>query len=373
MGVTMTTTLRRAALTGLAILGGFGLPGAGGRPAASPAPAQAPAPAAAAEPVRLIFDTDIGNDVDDVMALAMIHAIEARGGCRLLAVTVTKDHPKAAALVDAVNTFYGRGDVPIGVVRNGVTPDEGRFLKLADDVGRYPHDLKSGADAPEAVGLLRRTLAAQPDGSVTLVQVGFFTNFVRLLASPPDGHSPLTGRELIQKKVTRLSVMAGAFQTVGADNHFLEFNVVQDVPAAQKLAKEWPTPILWSGFEIGIAAAYPHRSIERDFDYVPHHPIKEAYYLYEPPPHDRPTWDLTATLAALLPDAGYFTLSPPGHVEVADDGFTRFVKAADGSNGAAAGRDRFLVMNALQAERVREALVWLTSAPPAPASARASR
>jgi hypothetical protein len=357
MGVTMTTTLRRAALTGLAILGGFGLFWA---------------PAEAAEPVRLIFDTDIGNDVDDVMALAMIHAIEARGGCRLLAVTVTKDHPKAAALVDAVNTFYGRGGVPIGVVRNGVTPDEGRFLKLADDAGRYPHDLKSGADAPEAVGLLRRTLAAQPDGSVTLVQVGFFTNFVRLLASPPDGHSPLTGRELIQKKVTRLSVMAGAFQTVGADNHFLEFNVVQDVPAAQKLAKEWPTPILWSGFEIGIAAAYPHRSIERDFDYVPHHPIKEAYYLYEPPPHDRPTWDLTATLAALLPDAGYFTLSPPGHVEVADDGFTRFVKAADGSMGLA-GRDRFLVMNGMQAERVREALVWLTSAPPAPASARASR
>lgn len=379
MGNTMTTTSRRVAFTGLVVFAGLGLIGASGRaaapvpvPPAAPASPSPPAPAAA-EPVRLIFDTDIGNDVDDVMALAMIHTLEARGGCRLLAVTVTKDHPKAAALVDAVNTFYGRGDVPIGVVRNGVTPDEGRFLKLADDVVTYPHDLKSGAEAPEAVDLLRRTLAAQPDGSVTLVQVGFFTNFVRLLASPPDAHSPLSGRELIRKKVARLSVMAGAFQTIGADNHFLEFNVVQDVPAAQKLVKDWPTPIVWSGFEIGVAAAYPHRSIERDFDYVPHHPVKEAYYLYEPPPHDRPTWDPTATLAALLPDADYFTLSEPGRVEVADDGFTRFVRAprdgggavAPGDAGGLARRDRFLVMNALQAERVREALVWLTSAPPA--------
>jgi hypothetical protein len=73
--------------------------------------------AMAADPVRLIFDTDIGNDVDDVLALGMIHALESRGQCQLLAVTITKDHPWAAEFVDAVNTFYGRGDIPIGIVR----------------------------------------------------------------------------------------------------------------------------------------------------------------------------------------------------------------------------------------------------------------
>ncbi len=52
--------------------------------------------------------------------------------------------------------------------------------------------------------------------------------------------------------------------------------------------------MVWSGFEIGIALAYPHESIERDYRYVEHHPLAEAYYAYEPPPHDRPTWDLTA-------------------------------------------------------------------------------
>jgi hypothetical protein len=62
-------------------------------------------PGALAEPVRLIFDTDMGNDVDDLIALCMIHSLQKRGACKLLAVTITKDHPQAAAFVDAVNTF----------------------------------------------------------------------------------------------------------------------------------------------------------------------------------------------------------------------------------------------------------------------------
>jgi inosine-uridine nucleoside N-ribohydrolase len=357
--------------------------------AAPQSPGNARAAVRPTAPVALIFDTDIGNDVDDVMALGMIHGLQTRGVCRLLAVTVTKDHPKAAPFVDAVDTFYGRGEIPIGVVRDGATIDQGRFLALADESTRFPHDLKSGLDAPDAVDVLRRTLAAQPDGSVTIVQVGFFTNLARLLTSPPDERSPLSGRELIRKKVARLSVMAGAFQRIGTKEHFLEFNVVEDIPAAQRLVRDWPTPIVWSGFEIGDAVPYPHQSIERDYNYVAHHPIKDAYILYEPPPHDRPTWDLTAVLAALYGDAGYFTLSPPGRVEVGADGFTRFTPAsgaavsdaavsgsgtsgsatsgsgASGQGAADAGRDRFLTMDASQAVRVREALVWLSSAPPA--------
>ncbi len=68
--------------------------------------------ARAAEPVRLIFDTDICGDCDDVLALGMIHSLESRGQCRLLAVTISVDHELAAPFVDAVNTFYGRGDYP---------------------------------------------------------------------------------------------------------------------------------------------------------------------------------------------------------------------------------------------------------------------
>ena len=83
------------------------------------------------------------------------------------------------------------------------------MLGNADGSPRYPHDLRSGEDAPEAVGLIRKLLAAQADGSVTIAQVGFFTNLARLLDSPADEHSPLNGHELIAKKVKLLSITAG--------------------------------------------------------------------------------------------------------------------------------------------------------------------
>jgi hypothetical protein len=98
-------------------------------------------------------------------------------------------------------------------------------------------------------------------------------------------------------------------------------------------------------------------SVERDFAYVPHHPVAEAYCLYSPPPHERPTWDLTSVLYAVRSDRNYFELSPPGRVTVEKDGFTRFKPDPK-------GRDRFLILNAAQTERTREALMELTTQPP---------
>ncbi len=315
------------------------------------------------EPVAIVYDTDIGNDVDDVMALAMIHALKSRGHLELLAVTVTKDHPLAAAFTDAVNTFYGEPDIPIAVVRGGAAQHKGRFNGLAEETKpdgslRYPHDLRSGEHAPEATAFLRKLLTNRPDQSVVLVQVGFFTNFRRLLESGPDEISPLTGKELIKSKVKLLSIMAGSFQTIRDNNRYLEYNVRLDIPSAQVLAEQWPTEIIWSGFEIGIAATYPATSIERDYEYVEHHPLKEAYYLYNPPPHNRPTWDLTSVLYPIWPDRDYFDLSTPGKVTVEDDGFTRFTPTEE-------GKHRFLIVDDIQIARLREAFVQLCSQPPA--------
>jgi purine nucleosidase len=319
-----------------------------------------------AKPIPLIFDTDIGNDVDDVLALGMIHALESRGECKLLAVTITKDHPSAAAFTDAVNTFYRRGDIPIGVCRSGVTPKQGKFNGLGEkkdgDRLRYPHDLMSGQDAPDAVPLLRKTLAKSEDGSVVIVQVGFSTNLANLLDSKPDEISPLSGIDLVKKKSRLLSMMAGAFEQVsfsgnGKKRDHKEYNIVKDIPAAQKIAEQWPTPIVWSGFEIGLNVKYPHRSIELDYNYVKNHPLADAYRLYMPPPHDRPTWDLTSVLYAVRPQHDYFQLSDAGNVSVADSSLTMFQKSDD-------GRHRILKLTDEQKIRLTEALVQLSSQPP---------
>lgn len=315
--------------------------------------------AKAADPVGVIFDTDICGDVDDVLALGMIHAMESRGDCKLLAVTVSVDNPKAAPFVDMINTFYGRGAVPVGGVGEGGVKLEGKYLKLVDAVDdgepRYPHDLK---EAPPATTVLRKALASRPDGSVAVVQVGFSTNLARLLDTPGDEISPLTGAELVKAKVKLLSIMAGSFEPIHGNARYLEYNVVQDVPSCARLVANWPTEIIFSGFEIGIAVPYPATSIERDYKYVAHHPVAEAYYLYEPPPHNRPTWDLTSVLYAVHPDRGYFDLSAPVDVIVEQDGFTKHTANSD-------GRSRYLILpDEARKARVVEALVQLSSQPP---------
>ena len=299
------------------------------------ASAGVPLARAAAEPVPLIFDTDMGNDIDDALALGLIHALQSHGECKLLAVTVTKDNPFAGPCCDVINTFYGRGDVPLGTVRSGCTPGDSPFtraLATSEEQGRplYPHRLSDGHLAPEATGLLRRILAGQADGSVVIVQVGFSTNLARLLDSPPDEASSLDGMALVKQKVRLLCVMAGKFSVGPKTDRFQEYNVVTDLSAAKKVFHHWPTPVVVSGFEIGNAILYPSRSIVQDYSYAPHHPLAEAYRLYQKMPYDRPTWDLTSVLYAVRPGRDYFGLSPAGRVTVEEDGVTRFEPAADG-------------------------------------------
>ena len=308
--------------------------------------------AASAEPVKLIFDTDMGNDVDDALALGVIHALQSRGECELLAVTITKDNDECAPYIDAINTFYGRGDIPIGRVRDGATPGKSRFTGIYK---HNDHDLEPGT-TPDAVAVLRETLAAQPDGSVAIVQVGFSTNLARLLDSRADEHSELDGTALVKKKVSVLSIMAGAFEQIDGRTH-REYNVVKDIPAAKAIADRWPTPVIWSGYEIGLSIRYPAASIENDYNYVEKHPLQESYQLYQPTPHERPTWDLTSVLWAARPDRGYFDLSDSGNVMVDDEGITTFEKSSGGN-------DRYLIANEIQRAQVRELLAALSSEPP---------
>jgi 5'-3' exonuclease len=119
------------------------------------------------------------------------------------------------------------------------------LVRLKDDC-ELPEELDALARRRPDPAVLRafleaqafRTLLArfQADGSVVVVQVGFFTNLARLL-------DDAEARALVAKKVSRLSLMGGAFQTVNADTRYLEYNVKVDIPAAQKLARDWPTPM----------------------------------------------------------------------------------------------------------------------------------
>jgi inosine-uridine nucleoside N-ribohydrolase len=234
----------------------------------------------------------------------------------------------------------------VGIVHDGKTPEDGLYVK---QVCELHHRRPNKAAVADAVQLLRKTLAAEQDGAVTLIQVGFSTNLARLIESKPDRYSALSGMDLVKKKVRLLTVMAGNFAQSKP-----EYNVRTDVPAAQKLFAGWPTDIYFSGFEVGLAILYPASSIEHDFPAG--NPVAEAYRDYAKMPYDRPTWDLTTVLYDLRPDRGYFDISTPGDVTVAADGITTF-------HANPQGRRYFLKVNPIQAARVRDACVWLASQP----------
>jgi inosine-uridine nucleoside N-ribohydrolase len=331
------------------------------------------------------------SDIDDALALAMIHALQDRAELELLAVTISTPFPACAAYVDLINTWYGRPDVPVGLVAHGVGLDVIRnklpnaFLpvsrytehlcELTKDDGSwaYPRRQREEDPLPNAVDVLRQALAAQPDRSVVIIEVGYHTNLAQLLASTADAHSPLSGRELVARKVWQMIVMAGSFlQADPAEVSVFpkqepEFNVLVDIPSAQAVFAEWPTPIMVSGLEIGLAMLFPSESILEDFAYAPDHPIARTYQLFAEErrlrqplmrwPHAHPTFDLTAVLHAARPDRGYFELSRPGRISVLNDGSTHYASVADGSH-------RFLVLSDEQKARTLEAMVMLTSQPP---------
>ena len=243
------------------------------------------------------------------------------------------------------------------MVKNGKTPESSKMLHAPvtarADSGEllYPRRVISGNELPDAVPVLRKTLAAAEDASVVMVQVGFSTNLARLLDSPADAVSPLNGRELAARKVRLLSVMAGQFPTGKP-----EYNVRIDIPAARKVFSQWPSPIVASGFEIGASMKFPAASVERDMAWTKHHPVADAYRAYSKMPYDRPTWDPTAALYAVRAGHGYFGLSAPGRILVDEAGHTTF-EAAPG------GQHRYLIVNELQKARALEAMVELATQP----------
>lgn len=310
-------------------------------------------------PLKVIFETDMGNDIDDALALDMLYKYADQNKVDLLAVSTNKNSHYSARYISLMNSFYGYSSVPVGEVRNGVD-SEGDAKNYTEVVCEYAVDnqkIFAGVknEFEESVRLYRKTLAKQPDNSVVIISVGFSTNLAQLLVSSADEFSALTGKELVAQKVKLLSMMAGNFSQ---NPHQLEYNIMKDIPAAKKIFNEWPTPIVTSPFEVGNSILYPASSIENDFDWVEYHPLVIGYESYLQMPYDRQTWDLTAVLYAVEPNENYFSLSESGVVAVDDEGYTVFEPQSDGNH-------RFLKVDSTQLHRIRSRFIELISAKPA--------
>ena len=313
----------------------------------------APAP----EPIRLIVETDMGNDIDDALAFDLIYKAMDDGRVDLLAIGNHKLSPTATDYIDILNTWYGYPDIPLAQSPTPVLNDNAPDYTAAvcamtrEDGSPAFARSKTPEQIEDPVTLYRRTLAAQPDRSVTVLSLGFATELAKLLDSPADDISPLTGRELVARKVKTLSIMAGSY----GEKQRAEFNVVNDIPAMRKLFAEWDTPIVQNPFELGKQVMYPGAAIENDFGWAKLHPVVEGYKNYHKMPYDRASWDLLSVVYLLHPE--YFTESEPGTVAVDDKGFTNFTPGPD-------GRHRWLTATPEQLTRLRDCIVRTTTRAP---------
>lgn len=290
----------------------------------TPTPDETAEPGGAAYP-SIIFDTDLGYDADDAGALAVLHALADNGEAELLATITVVGDPYSAGALSVINTYYGRPELPVGAYQ-GELWDDARPYWLEPDtdfleplVEEYSSPIQTRDEAREAVSLYRETLAAQPDGSVTVVTVGFLQNLADLLVSAADAHSPASGLELINQKVEQLVVMGGRHPEDGEN---VEFNFrggpLNDGVATQQVVDTWPTPIVFSGAEIGNAILTGGGLAAT----LPDNPVARAYELY-PGTNDRgerQSWDLTAVLYAVRGAGELWEVRDDESLTVFDDG-----------------------------------------------------
>jgi inosine-uridine nucleoside N-ribohydrolase len=304
-------------------------------------------------PVAIIFDSAMGQRIDDALALALLYGFDGRNEARLVSVSTSRSNLASAAFCDAVGRFYagavsgafgGSGrTLPVGLSDSGKMPDDTPMVAIPSS--KYPHNIRKRNDTAEPTALIRNAFTAQNDQNSVVVLTGPATDLANVLDLPG-------AKELIARKVKFLSVAVGAYPEGPP-----EFNIATDIAAAKKLFADWPTPIFAAGREIGDAVSFPASSIEKDFAWSAAHPVVEAYRAYKAMPYDSPTWAMAAALYAVRPQEGYFKPSEAGTIRVLDDGGTRFALSPD-------GKHHYLIPDPEQKERILKLYTEVASAKP---------
>jgi inosine-uridine nucleoside N-ribohydrolase len=269
-----------------------------------------------------------------------LHALADSGQAKILATIASTKYDGVACVLNVFNTYFNRPSTPIAVPK-------GKASTLRDPqhwtdtvIAKYPHSIKINDDVPDAAGLYRKILSKQPNRSVTIVTVGFLTNLSNLLLTKADAYSSLEGKELVKRKVKQLVCMAGRFPSGS------EFNVNQDAAASQNVFSNWPTNILFSGFEIGWKIRVGLPLIQNNA--IQDSPVKDVFRISIPMSREdsagRMSWDETAVLVAVKGYEPYYHLA-----------YGRIKVAADGSNTwSTEGKQHAHLVEAVSPEIVRE-------------------
>lgn len=237
---------------------------------------------------NIIFDTDIGSDCDDAGAMAVLHKLADKKEVTILGVIFSSNkNPYGLGVCDAINTYYGRGDLPLGQYTGSPVGDAKDHYSrhIANDHNRYHHNLVDSAT--ELVITYKKILETQPDTSVTIVTTGH-PHGLYFLMNDHDGLG------LVNKKVKRWIAMAYSGNAPLKDWNFGRNGAEL---YAEQLLKEWPTDIYISGAGTNVITGNSKLpSTPAD------NPVRKAYELWSNALNEgRSSWDQIAVLFAARP------------------------------------------------------------------------
>jgi inosine-uridine nucleoside N-ribohydrolase len=259
---------------------------------------------------RIILDTDLASDCDDLGAVAVLHALANQGKAEILGMVCNVSDPNSPLCLSAINTYYGRPNIPIGYLNTTVVnptpwplPYYNKYTdSIANDHTHIPPD-----QVQDAVGLYRNILEA--NGGVTIVSIGSFYNLEQLLRIHPS---------LVRQKVLQLVVMGGSYPP-NPPPAYGDYNFSLAGTSAAYVISNWPTRIVFS--DLGKDVITGH-CLFTNTNVAVDNPIREGYDLGTrlsrvdgldcPSTQSRPSWDPIAVLYAVCGTNNYFSLEGPG-------------------------------------------------------------
>ena len=286
----------------------------------------------------VIFDTDMGSDCDDAGALAVLHALADAGELRILGVVFSSGKNRyGVGTCDAINTYYGRGDLPLGQYHGTDVgdPRNSYTKQIATNTKRFGHDIVD--KSPDLVATYISILESQPDHSVTICTVGHPHGLVHLLRHP-------SGKKLVRRKVRRWVAMGTGgwnFQKMGMSDY------------SQELLDNWPMPFFIS--PSGKTIQTGHRLLPQT---PKSNPVREAYRLWNTGTaisEGRSSWDQVAVLFIARPEL--FKLEGKGRLARLPDGKVVWDPQEDRSK-------HFLVTPRISDDDMAEIIEALMARPP---------
>jgi inosine-uridine nucleoside N-ribohydrolase len=197
------------------------------------------------QPIPIIFDTDIGSDIDDALALAL--ALQSPELDVRAVTTVSDDTVGRSRLAWKELGLYGRRDIPLATGAPETLVDPAMTPRVPPQFQVLTaQDILPPAARRRAADLIVDTLLDSPQ-KLTLVPVGPLTNIALALKMEPR----------IKEKIERIVLMGGAFGLLRP-----EYNIRRDYLAASIVFGSG-VPITAVGLDVTLRCKLEGADLER--------------------------------------------------------------------------------------------------------------